>query len=115
MAKNIATIKVVFNNLPKLSDQVQKKIKDAVRKTTFDIQAAAQNGAPVGKTGNLKNSIQAYMVKSDHGKVIVGAHYGMYVNFGTVFMHARPFWDSALERNIPSFQSAIRQALKEME
>src|SRR6266498_1987422 len=39
--------------------------------------------------------------------VAVGATYGMYVNYGTRRMPARPFWEPAIEAARPGFDAAL--------
>lgn len=60
-----------------------------IHKTTFDIQADAQQLAP-HDTGNLKNSIQAKTPDALTGIVSVGAAYGWFVEAGTRPHEIRP-------------------------
>ena len=62
--------------------------------------------APV-RTGNLKNSIKRTRLALGSHKVEVGAFYGIYVNYGTRYMHAQPFWE-------PSITLATIKLRKEM-
>jgi HK97 gp10 family phage protein len=51
------------------------------------------------RTGVLKSSIKKTKVGL-FTKVTVGAFYGIYVNYGTRYMHAQPFWEPAINESI---------------
>lgn len=59
------------------------------------VQGEARALAPV-RTGHLKRSIKR--TRHGHGdhEVVVGAFYGVYVNYGTRYMAAQPFWSQAV-------------------
>ncbi len=38
---------------------------------------------------------------------VVGAYYGQYVNYGTRFMAAQPFWEPAIDATQPDFLAAL--------
>jgi HK97 gp10 family phage protein len=78
-----------------------------VAKAALDIEAQAKSKAPVD-TGTLKNSIQATKVGTAHWRVVVGADYGMYVEWGTGRMAAQPFLQPAILAVTPTFLRALR-------
>lgn len=82
-----------------------------VRKTALDIEAQAKLRAPVD-TGFLRNSIQMNSTGELSAEVIVGAEYGLYLEFGTSRMGARPFLNPAVEFARPAFEAAMRKLLK---
>jgi HK97 gp10 family phage protein len=79
----------------------------AISTSTFAIGQRAKALAPRGETGNLRDSIEAQgpKVKGLTGRVGMAAgpaaSYWFFVEFGTRFMAARPFFRPAaeLERN----------------
>lgn len=56
----------------------------------------ARSLAPV-RTGYLKSSIQIHGLGGTSYRVSVGAHYGKFVEYGTRYMHAQPFFTPAVE------------------
>lgn len=104
--KEGATWTIVFNHLPRLEKQMEKRLSQAIRKATFDIQGRAQVNAPV-RTGHLKNSITPEIVNPFHGRVSVGADYGFFVNNGTYRTPPNPFFDRAVEAVAPTLIAAV--------
>jgi hypothetical protein len=78
-----------------------------VGKAAHDCEAAAKASAPID-TGFLRNSIQALKISSGVWQVNVGAAYGVFLEFGTRFMAARPFLYPAFLKA----SSALNQALR---
>lgn len=101
---------VLQNDLPKIAASLTPKVDAIVTKAALDIQANAQARAPV-RFGILKASIQATRVGVAHWRVNVGADYGIYNEYGTVHMAARPFLRPAIEKVTPTFQAALRRTL----
>jgi len=114
-----------YNNFQKLADALPRVLSQAVKKTALDVQAAAQQKAPVD-TGFLKASI--YTVTSERSTykpdakalpavdkpendqtayVAVGAAYGAYVEFGVRHAPAQPYFYPALEEGKKSFDQAV--------
>lgn len=114
-----------FNHFAQIAEAFKPAISQVVRKTALDIQAQAASRAPVD-TGFLRSSV--YTVTSegssyhsgDHmlpevgappddqsAYAAVGAEYGVYVNYGTSHMSARPFWEPAIDAVRPGFESAV--------
>lgn len=73
------------------------------------VQKYARAKAPV-LTGLLKASIQRQRLGLRRHRVIVGAHYGIYVNYGTRYMRAQPFWEPAIRQA----QRDLRRDMKEL-
>lgn len=75
--------------------------------------ASAPNNPPATDTGNLKRNLRWETVAGQFtGKVISGADYSTYLEFGTVNMGQRPFMRPALEKNYIEFIKRVKQALK---
>lgn len=53
-------------------------------------------------SGNLKRSIHRVRLAKGKHRVIVGAYYGVYENYGTRYRPPHPFWE-------PSIRAARRQ------
>lgn len=54
-----------------------------------------QRYAPI-RTGRLRQSAKYHRMGKYHFGIEVGAPYAVYVNYGTRYMHAQPFWEPAL-------------------
>lgn len=102
---------VQANELPRIRKELRTKGEQFVRKAALDIQAHAAAAAPVD-TGTLRNSIRASSDGELSWKVVVGADYGIYVEWGTRHMAARPFLQPAVNKVAPSFLEAIRSIVK---
>jgi HK97 gp10 family phage protein len=104
-----------FNHFGEIADRIKPACQWAVKQTADQIQAYAQQAAPVD-TGFLRDHIYVsdwdgsdYGVMEPHTlpevkpaddtTAIVGcaADYSMYLEFGTRFMPAQPFFYSAVE------------------
>jgi HK97 gp10 family phage protein len=77
-----ATIKIVYNNLPKLAKRFPEAVSAIVRKTALDVEANAKAIVPVD-TGTLKNSIQMEMTSPTSAIVSAHAEYAEAVEYGT--------------------------------
>lgn len=60
------------------------------------VEAYAKDKVPV-RTGVLKDSIIRERISNGVHSVTVNAFYGIYVNYGTRYMRAQPFWEPAIE------------------
>lgn len=99
----------------KLDDLMVVRARAIVYKTVFDIEAQAKMNAtgrpgPQVDTGTLRASIRA--IVDPHGltgRVVVGAEYGAYVEYGTVRAPAYPYFTPAIEHVKPAHLEACRQ------
>lgn len=66
--------------------------------------------APV-RTGYLKSSVNRTLVGPRAHRVTVGAHYGIYVNYGTRYMRAQPFWEPAIRQARMDLRKDMRKLL----
>ena len=110
MSKFAITVTVKSNRFGEVARRLQEVASVAVRKAALDIMTYARMVAPV-LTGNLKNSIQVMIESATSALVVVGAAYGIYVEFGTRYMGARPYFMPAVEFVAPQFEAALKSAL----
>jgi hypothetical protein len=90
--------------------EIESRLKTGVEvlkvKTANTIRNGAEARAPK-RTGYLAGTITAA-----GGTVLVGAHYGVFVNYGTRFMRAEPFLTHAVVyEGIPVFTAGLRQLI----
>lgn len=130
---------VVYDLLPEIAAKIEETASKVVRKSAFDVQAAAQANAPVD-TGFLKNSIYVEMrdtstygqVQQPEGDqtllpevekpensttafVAVGANYGLFVEYGSAHGPAQPYLTPAVELYAPAFRAALNKILEAMD
>jgi len=97
------TVTVRFNHVPQLSGNLRKLAAEAVESAALQTEALAKAAAPVD-TGFLRSSIQAEKGDSDlTWEVGVTAEYGIFLEYGTVHMAARPYLTPAVEMVRPQF------------
>jgi HK97 gp10 family phage protein len=101
-----ARVVIADNRLHQLADELTPKAERMVAKIALDLTARAKARAPV-RTGNLKGSIQPERTGRLQWRVEVGAHYGIYVEFGTRRMRAQPYFVPAAEAVRPVFARAV--------
>lgn len=70
----------------------------------------AQANAPV-RTGFLRDSID-YEIQDDGVLFKVGAHYGIFVEFGTQLQDAQPYLIPAIQEHIQDLINIIKQELR---
>lgn len=96
-----------FSNLGRVSAGMNDRADQIVRKAALDIEAGAKVRSPVD-TGFLRASIQARRVGPAHWRVVVGADYGLYLEYGTARQRAQPYFHPAIRAVEPGFMAAWR-------
>ena len=112
MANDKSELVIQLNDLDKLKETLRSKAGLAVRKAALDIQAQAQQRAPVD-TGALRNSIQARKDASRPfaWEVAVGAEYGANVEYGTTKQAAQPYLTPAVDIVRPQLQAILKEMM----
>lgn len=106
------TVKLVYNDLPKIPAEIRSEVAAEIAKAGFDIEAAAKAKAAV-RTGLMRRSI--HTVLSNGGmtaKIGPSVDYGVYVEFGTRHMGARPYMRPAAALVYPKFVDRVKALLK---
>jgi len=75
-----------------------------------DVKAYAKQLAPV-RTGRLRGSIYA-KIQGWVAEIGAEAAYAMFVEFGTRYMHARPYLFPAIQENLPRLEQIISEAIE---
>lgn len=95
------SMKVDTSGLDSITDAVKIAIRDSISKGVEDLQAEVVNQIReqnLIKTGNLIGSVIGVMnVDGQTGYVMVGAFYGVYLEFGTSRMAPHPFFGPAVD------------------
>jgi HK97 gp10 family phage protein len=110
-------------------NSVKKDIRSVSRAATYDFSRSSAaymrrtvsvkyppssrpGEPPRMRTGHLRSSIYREKVADMHHRVTVGAEYGVYVEYGTRNMAARPFFRPAIELHKREFIIRMRNAGK---
>ena len=99
------------NKLNRFSNETKKEVDDAIQKTALFIEAKGKTFAPVD-TGRLRNSIHYRKTAEYEAEVIVGAHYGAFVEFGTTRMRPQPYLRPAVNFAKPYGAALIKAAVE---
>jgi HK97 gp10 family phage protein len=104
------SVRIVSNRLPAISAKIRPLVSAEVKKAGLDVQHKAQGLAPVD-TGTLRRSITTQFPTDLSAVVGPSVDYGIYQEFGTRFMGARPFMRPAAEAVLPGFAAKVAAAL----
>lgn len=112
------TLEADFSLLDRLEENVLKNVRIVVKKAETDAIAAILkniHSRKLIKTGNLLGSVSALPVSSDglNVTIIVGAYYGIFLEFGTSRMAARPFFGPAIDSIGPGFIAGVSKAIQD--
>lgn len=108
-----ATIEVKFDNLPKLTPALNRRVEQIVEGAAFACEGQAKAFAPVD-TGTLRNSIQASPESPKSWIVAVGVDYGVHQEFGTGRIPAHPYMTPATENVRPIFLGQMQAVVEEV-
>lgn len=105
-----------FNKFPEIANKVPGVFAQIVSKGALDCQANIQgfirsNGQI--DTGFMLNSVHVEPGASELEKfVVVGAFYGVYQNYGTRYLPARPFFEPGVEKTRPGYEAAAKAVME---
>lgn len=112
------------NDFPRIKAAMNAKVSAVVKSAAGQvalIAAAKMEGqegpsapghAPAIDTGLLHGSIDSVQTGPAEAMAYTNVEYGQHLEFGTVFMEERPFLRPSADEVDPSFQKAIRAALR---
>lgn len=95
------------DDVPRLRTTMEQRAEMFVAKAAMDVEREMKTRVPVD-TGFLKNSIQAARTGPAQWTVTVGAEYGLFIDWGTARMPARPFVAPSVAAVSPNFLAAMR-------
>lgn len=102
------TTRVVFNRFPAIRANMLSTAQAVTAKAAMDMEAGMKSRVPVD-TGFLRSSIQARQLGPAHWRVTVTADYGVYVEYGTRFNRAQPYFFPTVAEVGPVFIQAMRR------
>jgi len=104
-------IRVEFNNFDAWAARLPGQCQEILKDVTEQVAADAKTDAPV-KTGKLRDSIITE-VQAKQGLVKVMKFYGLFIEYGTKKMAAKPFLRPAAEKAAPEFTRLMKEMISE--
>lgn len=97
----------VTSNAARMAYDFARSVQSEARRLAPAPPPTVWPPAPSGyvRTGHLRSSIKAKKVGTGHWKIEVGAPYGIYVEYGTRYMRAEPFFRPAIEKAKRDFRT----------
>jgi HK97 gp10 family phage protein len=98
-----------------LSEEVRKKVIQATKKNTYLMEREAKIAAPY-LTGHLKRSLRSSFHDAGMtGQVATNVEYAPYLEFGTRYMHPRPYLVPAFTIARAAYLHDLRSILRELD
>lgn len=98
-----------FNN----TETVEKDVSKLVKKTLYGVERDAKRECPVD-TGRLKGSINTNIISSYSGEVGTNVSYAEYVEYGTRYQEAQPYFGPAVDKNEENFNKELDKILDKL-
>jgi len=94
---------------------VHNKVVAATKKHTYKMEAQMKQDAPY-ETGHLKRSLRSTFYKGGlTGETSTNVEYASYLEFGTRYMHPRPFMFWAFTFTRMEYLEELREILEELD
>ncbi len=102
----------VYKGLDKLSKETQKATQDTLKDVTVMIANDIIKIHPwKTRTGNNSRSIR-YIIKKLMSEIFSTSGYGGYLETGTRYMAAYPYFKPALDKNMPKFAKIMKEKMR---
>nr|DAZ68155.1 MAG TPA: putative tail component [Caudoviricetes sp.] len=98
-----------FNNTATVEKDVSKLVKD----TLYNIERDAKKKCPVD-TGRLRGSITTNIISTYSGEVGTNVEYAEYVEYGTRYQSAQPYFEPAVDENEDKFNDALDEIIERL-
>ncbi|WP_208422100.1 HK97-gp10 family putative phage morphogenesis protein [Latilactobacillus fragifolii] len=95
------------NAIRKMKSSKRKMISEEVTKSAFRIEKSAKEKAAVD-TGNMRKNIQAEKIGEFTARVDSRAPYSVYVDKGTRYQAAQPFFTPAVDEEEKKFNQNVK-------
>jgi HK97 gp10 family phage protein len=94
-------------------ETVEKDVSKLIKNTLHNIERDAKKSCPVD-TGRLRGSITTNIISTYSGETGTNVEYADYVNSGTRYQQAQPYFDSAVEKNEEKFNEKLDKIIEEL-
>jgi HK97 gp10 family phage protein len=95
--------------MQQFNSEMQRHVHRQLATWAADIKALAQQLVPV-RTGHLRSSIYA-KIQEWVAEIGAEATYALFVEFGTRYMQAQPFFYPAIQEHLPRLEQIICEAI----
>ncbi len=95
------------------TETVEKDVSKLIKNTLHNIERDAKKSCPVD-TGRLRGSITTNIISTYSGETGTNVEYADYVNSGTRYQQAQPYFDSAVEKNEEKFNEKLDKIIEEL-
>lgn len=95
------------------TETVEKDVSKLIKNTLHNIERDAKKSCPVD-TGRLRGSITTNIISTYSGEVGTNVEYADYVNSGTRYQEAQPYFDSAVKKNEDKFNDALDEIIERL-
>lgn len=105
-------VRATVNKFPKIAAELEDRAARAFARAALGIEGEVKlNIHTMGliDTGALFNSVHAEQIRPNLWRITVGVEYGIYHEFGTRFLPARPFFFSSTEVWFPRLFDDLRK------
>jgi len=100
----------IVDNLHIWNTKILNKVSDIIQTGAFNIMRDSVRMAPID-TGALRASIKKRKIDALTAEVYDGVEYGVYQEYGTRYIKAKPFMRPALKKNQPKIVNALKKAV----
>lgn len=105
------TWKIDMNELDEVIRRIRVRSREIPENNIKRFNKRAKASAPV-LTGNMKKSHEVEKHDRYHWSQTVNAPYGIYVNFGTRYQRAQPWWSQAWALQTRIFRGQVKRMMK---
>lgn len=99
------------SHIDALITRIEERSKSIPEDNIKQFNSRARETAPI-LTGSLKKAHKVRRVGPTHWMQKVYIEYGIYVNFGTRYQHAQPWWSQAWAAQKPIFKQDMKRMMK---
>lgn len=107
---NRSSIKIVYDDLPKVVVKLRKGAAMKTKQTVEDIRDTAKQIVPVD-TGQLRDSIVVIQTGPTEWTVQPLAEYALFVELGTVNSPAQPYMQPAVAQHRETFFNSMKKVI----
>lgn len=95
------------------TETVEKDVSKLIKNTLHNIEKDAKRSCPVD-TGRLRGSITTNIISTYSGEVGTNVEYAEYVEYGTRYQSAQPYFEPAVETNEDKFNDALDEIIERL-
>lgn len=95
------------------TETVEKDVSKLIKNTLHNIERDAKKSCPVD-TGRLRGSITTNIISTYSGEVGTNVEYAGWVEYGTRYQSAQPYFEPAVEKNEDKFNEELDKIIEEL-